>query len=102
MSHEYHIVIALLESHAQASRRVLAKAVEEELVGLGYALRRVSKTFPLRVFAYGNEYFPDGAFYPGPIYPGFGRIGSFEIFEASLRQLHGNGELLVGCSSPVS
>ena len=56
-----------LEPHVQMPRRVFAEPGEEELVGLGDAMRRVTQAFPFPVFAYGNQYLPDGAFDPGPV-----------------------------------
>ncbi len=82
-----------LEPYVKVSRRVIAEPGEEESVGLGDAPRRASEAFPFRVFAYGDQYLLYGAFDPRPVYP---------VFGASLCQLHGKGELLVGCSSPVS
>ena len=82
-----------LEAHVQVSGWVIGKPGEEERVGFGDAVRRASETFPFRVFAYGDQYLPDGAFDPRPIHP---------VLRASVRQLHGKGEWLVGCSSPVS
>jgi hypothetical protein len=57
-----------LEPDVQMPRRVFAEPGEEELVGLGDAMRLVSQAFPSRVFAYGDQYLPDGAFDPGPVY----------------------------------
>jgi hypothetical protein len=51
---------------------------------------------------YGNQHLPDGALDPWPVCPVFRGIGLFQLLEASLCQLHGKGELLVGCNFPVS
>lgn len=82
-----------LEAHVQVSGGVIGQSGEEERVGFGDAARRCPEALPFRVFPYGDEYLPDGAFDPRPIQP---------VFGASVRQLHGKGEWLVGCSSPVS
>ena len=82
-----------LEPYVKMPGWVIGKPREEQRVGFGNALRRASEAFPFRVLAYGEKYLPDGAFDPRPIHP---------VFGASVRQLHGKGEWLVGCSSPVS
>ncbi len=91
-----------LEPYVKVSRGVIGQPGEEELVGLGDPPRRVPQAFPFRVIPYGDQYLLYGVFDPGPVYPMFRRIRSFRLFRASVRQLHGKGELLVGCSSPVS
>ncbi len=93
VSHEDHLAMFFLEPNVQVPGWVLAEPGEEELVGFGDPLRRASQAFPFRVFADGEQYLLYGAFDPWPVYPMFG---------ASAGQLHGKGELLVGCSSPVS
>src|ERR687883_319415 len=82
-----------LEPDVEMPGWVIGKPGEEERVCFGDAVWRASEAFPFRVFTYGDQYLPDGAFDPRPIHP---------IFGASVRQLHGKGEWLVGCSSPVS
>src|SRR5215211_4083024 len=79
-----------LEPYVKMPGWVIGKPREEERVGFGNALRRASEAFPFRVLAYGEKYLPDGAFDPRPVHP---------VFRASVRQFHGKGEWLVGCSS---
>jgi hypothetical protein len=94
--------VVFLESHVQVPGRVLTQPREEILVNLSDAPGRTSQALSLGVLAYGNQYLPDGALDPWPVYPVFRRMGLFQLLEASLRQLHGKGELLVGCNFPVS
>jgi hypothetical protein len=91
--YENHLAMFFLKPYVKMPGWVIGKPGEEERVGIGDAARRASEAFPFRVFAYGDQYLPDGALDPRPIHP---------VFRASVRQLHGKGELLVGCSSPVS
>ena len=82
-----------LEPDVEMPGWVIGKPGEEERVCFGDAVWRASEAFPFRVFAYGHQYLPEGAFDPRFVHP---------VFRASVRQLHGKGEWLVGCSSPVS
>ena len=91
-----------LEPYVKMPGWVIRKPREEERVGFGNALRRASEAFPFRVLAYGHQYLPDGTFDPGYVYPVSSRVRPLRLFGASLCQLHGKGEWLVGCSSPVS
>ena len=86
-----------LEPDVEVPGRVIGQSGEEERVGFGDAAWRASEAFPFRVLAYGHEYLPDGVFDPGCVY-----LVSLRLFGAALCQLHGKGEWLVGCSSPVS
>ena len=60
--------MCFLEPNVKMPGRVIGKPGEEERVGFGDAVRRASEAFPFRVFAYGDQYLPDGAFDPGPVY----------------------------------
>ena len=90
---QHHFAMCFLKPDVKIPGWIIGKPGEEERVGFGDAVRRASEAFPFRVFTYGDQYLPDGAFDPRPIHP---------VFGASVRQLHGKGEWLVGCSSPVS
>ena len=91
-----------LKPNAKVPGGVIGQPGEEELVGFRNPARRTSQAFPFQVFAYGEQYLRYGAFDPRLVHPVFGRRGSFQIIGPPLRQLHGKGELLVGCNSPVS
>jgi len=71
VSYEDHLVMLFLESYVQVPGRVFAQPGEEELVGLGDALRRVSQAFSFRVLAYGGQYLPDGPLDARSVYPVF-------------------------------
>ena len=97
-----HLAVFFLESHAQVPNGVLTQPAEKELVGLGDAPGRAPQAFSFRVLPYGSQYLPDSALDPRPVYPVVLGKGPFQLFKASLCQLHGKGELLVGCNSPLS
>jgi hypothetical protein len=102
VSYEDHLAMFFLEPDVEVPGRVIGQSGEEERVGFGDAARRASEAFPFRVLAYGHQYLPDGAFDPGCVYLVSLRVRPLRLFGASLCQLHGKGEWLVGCSSPVS
>src|SRR5215211_130000 len=64
-----HLTMLFLEPHVQVSGGVIGQPGEEERVGFGDPARRASEAFPFRVFAYGDQYLPDGAFDPRPVHP---------------------------------
>ena len=99
---EDHPAAVFLESHARAPGSVLTQPCEEQPVGLGDAPGCAPQAFSFRVLPYGCQYLPDSTLDPRPVYPLFRGIEPVQPFEASPSQLHGKGELLVGCSSPVS
>jgi hypothetical protein len=66
-----HLAMFFLEPDVEVPGWVIGKSGEEERVGFGDALRRASEAFPFRVFAYGDQYLPDGAFDPRLIHPIF-------------------------------
>src|ERR671911_756474 len=102
VSYEHHLAMFFLEPHVKMPGGVIGKTGEEEGVGFGDAARRAFQAFPFRVFAYGYQYLPDGVFDLWCVYPVSSRVWPLRLFGASLCQLHGKGEWLVGCGSPVS
>ena len=72
------------------------------LVGRSYSPRGgLPQSFPVGIFPYGQQYLPDGTLDPYPVDRVFLGRGTLQIPETSPRQLHGKGEWLVGCNSPV-
>jgi hypothetical protein len=89
-------------THAQVPGGILTQPCEKELVGRGDAPGRAPQAFSFRVLSYGSQYLPDNALDPRLVYLVVREEGPVQLPEASLGQLHGNGELLVGCNSPLS
>src|SRR5215210_4105498 len=102
VSYQDHLAMFFLEPHVQVPGWVIGKPGEEERVGFGDPARRTPEAFPLRVLAYGDQYLPDGVLDPGRVYPLYLRVRTLRLVVVALCQLHGKGEWLVGCSSPVS
>ena len=97
-----HLAMFFLKPHVQVPGGIIGQPGEEERVGFRNAARRASEAFPFRVFAYGDQYLSNGAFDPGCVHLVYLRVLPLRLFRAFPCQLHGKGEWLVGCSSPVS
>ena len=69
ISYEDHLAMFFLEAHVQMSGGVIGQSGEEERVGFGDAVRRCPEALPFRVFPYGDQNLPDGAFDPRSIHP---------------------------------
>jgi len=96
-------VVVFLEPDGKLPGGVYVQSGEEELVSPRYPRGRILlESFPIGILSYGHQYLLDDTLDPSPVYPAFRGKGPLQTFEASSRQLHGKGEWLVGCSSPVS
>ena len=102
VSYEDHLAVSFLKPYVQVSRRVFADPGEEKLVGPGHPRGRFPQSFPVGVLPYGEQYLPEGALDPDPVDRVFRGIRALRTPETFSCQLHGKGEWLVGCNSPVS
>ena len=93
--------MTFLKPYLQVSRRLFAEPGEEPIVGPGHPRGRLPQRVSVGVLPYAELYLPDGALDPAPVDGVFRGIRSCRMPETSPRQLHGKGEWLVGCNSPV-
>src|SRR3712207_7889743 len=72
---------------------------KEELIGPVYAPGRASQTLPVGVLPFGDQYFPDGSFDAGYVYPVFRGIRIFQGDRKSTRlnSSHANISYAVFC-----